>query len=589
MTTTSAVVVEEQPLNDNDESLHRNTDDNITQGLLSHKKKRFMQQQPSQQQDWLRPYWLGIGLFMILFSFWLLDSLKDPLFAALVDGNLDRHQPPAKLCSVGSTLLLVCVLEFLSHNARTKKQQEERRTNDRDVLDPGGRWTRMAMDDRQGRGGGAMEDGVSITIFAYVGGSYMCVFSLLATVLRNHHPSKHNSIVSSSTPAWHVLGYILYATIESFGSLSVAAFWSYTNSTLSLEDAETFYGIIIAIAQLGAIAGSTMVTTHYWSTFTLILVANLIIVLQILVMMSYARHFRPTAAATDVQPTHPPETTTVATSSEGHQPVFWSGIYLILRHNYVMLILGVSCLYEVSLTCLDYQMKLLGWYKFEKTVSTTTISFTQFMGHYGQLTNITSLFFSYFAFPMLIRKFGLRRTLRLFPTLLLVATVVAYGALPGNLAVLFISMAVLKAMTYSIHDPSKELLYLPTSNAIKFRAKFWIDVVGARVAKAIGSTINTYAGSVDQSVRVGTMPSLLTAAALWFVCYRVGFQFDRLVQDGSIVGHDDASSRDTKGGYSKVATQEDNADLEAEQTGLSADDHDTNNVELTPLRPKSPV
>jgi AAA family ATP:ADP antiporter len=221
------------------------------------------------------------------------------------------------------------------------------------------------------------------------------------------------------------------------------------------------------------------------------------------------------------------------------------------------------------------------------------------MGHYGQLTNITSLFFSYFAFPLLIRKFGLRRTLRLFPTLLLVATVVAYGALPGNLAVLFISMALLKAMTYSIHDPSKELLYLPTSNAIKFRAKFWIDVVGARVAKAIGSTINTYAGSVDQSVRVGTVPSLLTAAALWFVCYRVGFQFDRLVQDGSIVGHDDDVSRDTKGGYSKVATQEENADLEADQIGLSADeeenidgdadDHDTNNVELMPLRPKSPV
>ena len=442
-----------------------------------------------------------------------------------------------------------------------------------------------------------MDDGFSITIFAYVGGSYMCVFSLLAVVLRYHQSSKHNSIDESSPTPWHVLGYILYATIESFGSLSVAAFWSYTNSTLSLEDAETFYGIIIAIAQLGAIAGSTMVTTHYWSTFTLILVANLIIVLQILVMMSYARHFRPTAA-TDVQPTtHHPKTTTVASSEGQQKPVFWSGIYLILRHNYVMLILGVSCLYEVSLTCLDYQMKLLGWYKFEKTVSTTTISFTQFMGHYGQLTNITSLFFSYFAFPLLIRKFGLRRTLRLFPTLLLVATVVAYGALPGNLAVLFISMALLKAMTYSIHDPSKELLYLPTSNAIKFRAKFWIDVVGARVAKAIGSTINTYAGSVDQSVRVGTVPSLLTAAALWFVCYRVGFQFDRLIHDGSVVGHD--MSRDAKDGYSKVATHEENADLEADQIGLSADeeenidgdadDHDTNNVELMPLRPKSPV
>ena len=46
---------------------------------------------------------------------------------------------------------------------------------------------------------------------------------------------------------------------------------------------------------------------------------------------------------------------------------FWSGVYLILKHNYVILILGVSCLYEVSLTCLDYQMKLLGWSHFEES------------------------------------------------------------------------------------------------------------------------------------------------------------------------------------------------------------------------------
>ena len=34
------------------------------------------------------------------------------------------------------------------------------------------------------------------------------------------------------------------------------------------------------------------------------------------------------------------------------------------------------------------------------------------------------------------------------------------------------------------------MLYLPTSNDIKFKAKAWIDVVGARTAKALGSAIN---------------------------------------------------------------------------------------------------
>ena len=161
------------------------------------------------------------------------------------------------------------------------------------------------------------------------------------------------------------------------------------------------------------------------------------------------------------------------------------------------------------------------------------------MGRFGQAVNIISLVLSSMVFPFLIRKVGLRLTLRLFPTLLLIATIVAYGALPGNLTVLFMAMALLKAMTYSVHDPSKEILYLPTSNGVKLRAKFWIDVVGARISKAVGSGINSYAGSVDRSVRVGTVPSILTAAALWLFCYYAGIEFDRLLESGEIIGIDE--------------------------------------------------
>ena len=161
------------------------------------------------------------------------------------------------------------------------------------------------------------------------------------------------------------------------------------------------------------------------------------------------------------------------------------------------------------------------------------------MGHYGQLVNITSLFLSSLVFPYLMKNVGLKSTLRIFPTLLLAVNVLVFGAMPGNLAVLFFSVSLLKAMMYSIHDPSTELLYLPTSNAIKFKSKFWIDVVGARVAKAMGSSINTMAGSVDRSIRVSSAPSILTASALWIVSYYVGEMFDDLVHHKIVVGLDD--------------------------------------------------
>lgn len=555
-------------------------------------RQRQRRRRRRSKDDWMRPYWLGLALFLVLFPFWLLDTLKDPVFGALIfDGNLQEHQPTAKLFSVCTTLALVCFLEYLAQERRRVKQQQQQQLCERDrddVLDGGGRWNRMGIatssasgdydggfywnDDDEPPGGDHDDDGqdrVPSSIFASMGVPYCIFFGIVAYLLQFNPataltPTSNNTtttptITRSDTQfshVWHVLGYCLYAAIESYGSLAVATFWSYTNSTLSLADAEAYYGTIIALAQMGAIAGSTLVTMHVWTSVTLFVVACLVMVLHILVMVAYARRFPPTSpvaasageesepavllvAATDKDPA-------VVAAAATAEPSLWSGVHLMLRHNYVLLILGVSCLYEVSLTCLNYQMTLLGWSRFAETPdynpdqsNLKSMSFTQFMGRYGQMVNISSLILSSIVFPQLIQRLGLKYTLRLFPTLLLLVNVVAFGALPGNLTVLFFSVSLLKAMTYSIHDPSKEILYIPTSNAIKFKSKFWIDVVGARFAKAIGSSINTYAGSVDRSIRVASAPSLMTAVGLWFVCYRIGRQFEHLVTHQMVVGRDD--------------------------------------------------
>lgn len=459
--------------------------------------------------EWMRPYWLGMGLFFVLLPFWLLDSLKDPILGMLTN-SLEKHQPSAKLWSVFTTLCLVGFFEYTSDQRKAAQSSSESTTRKLST-----EWSRMSIS-HDNLLTHSDSDRVSNSIFMAVGIPYCLLFGCIAYFLQFHTPDDDAS-------QWKILGYITFVAIESYGSIAVATFWSYVNSTLSLPEAERYYGTIIALAQLGAIAGSTMVTTHIWNHVTLIILACLVIILHIVTMTIYGRKFPPTVAM--------PSTISTQTSQE-----LWSGIWLIVKHNYVLLILGVSCLYEVSLTCLNYQMTLLGYQRFEEEMSNTNMTFTQFMGHYGQLVNVSSLFLSLFAFPWLIKRVGLRWTLRLFPSLLLIANIIAFGALPGNLTVLFLCMSSLKAMTYSIHDPSKEILYMPTSNTIKFKSKFWIDVVGARIAKALGSSINTLAGSVDRSIRVASAPSLLTAAALWWVCYRAGLYFDHLVSTKTMVG-----------------------------------------------------
>ena len=618
----------------------------------------------SSTTEWQRPYWLGSTLFLILLAFWLLDSLKDPLFARLVEGKISQHQPTAKLVSVTCTLVLVCGLEYLQNlrQQQHEEQQQQLAATTTSVIDDKGIWKRMPMmigrlvggrqrhgektdkrwrqlDDSPGRTPPqyALDDVVSVGIFFEIGTPYVVVFSIIGFLIWKFEqqqqqqqqqeqldPPTSSSYFTSpdldptssqSWNWWYVLGYGLYVSVESFGSLAVATFWSYTNSTLALDDAERYYGPIIATAQLGAIAGSTLVASGRWNAPVLFAVVSMTIVLQLLVIRLYDRKFPPTSllsggavasTAASASVTDRPmvdETQTVLTWQDNNATItkpFWSGLYLIIRHSYVLLILGVSCLYEISMTLLDYQMKLLGFARFESSsissstnsgrsigvnhvngeehaaaasgaTAESTISFSEFMGRYGQVVNFTSFIFSSLLFPWLIRRYGLRRTLMIFPTFLLLVTVVAYGAVPGNLAVLFFSLSLLKAMTYSIHDPSKELLYIPTSNAVKFRAKFWIDVVGERISKAIGSAFNTLADDVDQSVKIGSIPSVVSSMGLWIVCYYVGTRFDKLLATGKIVGLENGIDPST---YSRVPRTEEQGDDDGDGGGLYGFHHD---------------
>jgi ATP/ADP translocase len=590
--------------------------------------------------SWLRPYWLGLGLFMILTAFWILDSLKDPILGHLVDGELESHLPRAKIFSVFTTIFLVCILEYISHESIRHQQQQLRpvQCSDDDSgnevdspvsVDRMSSWTPMMISDRSTKlnhdndyfhsrneahnnTNQSSRDGVTGALFAHVGIPYSVFFGIMAYLLQfnpriayefsdgavttplvgsttltttsssaapTESMNSVSTIATSSplssslraeplpTSLWPVIGYFLYAAIESFGSLMVATFWSYTNSTLSLNEAERYYGVIVAVAQLGAITGSTIVRIRVWSDVTLVILSCLIIILHIVVMTMYNNYFRPSTIRNQNNIVHDGSDNINETMldyddipqsqhslrrmrsfdlSNNAWTNLASGLYLTLRYNYVLLICGVSCLYEISLTCLNYQMIILGWDAYSATVNDGGKSpyregmrFEQFMGRYGQFVNMSSLVFSFLVFPYLIRHTGLRWTILVFPTLLLLANILAFGALPGNLTVLVVSVSLLKAMTYSIHDPAKELLYLPTSYAIKFKAKFWIDVVGARIAKAIGSSINTYAGSVDRSIHVASAPSLLSASLLWYICRKVGNEFDYLISTDTIIGSQD--------------------------------------------------
>merc|ERR1711998_659382 len=150
----------------------------------------------------------------------------------------------------------------------------------------------------------------------------------------------------------------------------------------------------------------------------------------------------------------------------------------------------MGCFFVIKVTILDYAMKLLAKGTFDADnpgdpVGATN-AFAAFMGGFGQCTN-GLFFFLLVGTSFVIRRFGLKTTMLLFPSLCFTAMMLVY--MFPNLRMVFVMMLVLKARANALNKPCMELLYQPTSAEVKFKAKSWIDIFGERVAKALGAVV----------------------------------------------------------------------------------------------------
>lgn len=205
------------------------------------------------------------------------------------------------------------------------------------------------------------------------------------------------------------------------------------------------------------------------------------------------------------------------------------GIRLVGRHRYVLAIAVISTFSEVVGTIMDYEMKVKA-----KAEYSTPEEFSSFMGYFGQGVNGVSLIFALTGSKALIRVFGLRFCLLAFPCTCAVLIGVIF--LYPNLWVLFVGMISLKALGYSLNNPSKEMLYLQTSKDIKFKAKSWIDMFGTRAAKAVGSVCNNVAkGSVDSLLMYGSITSWSFVGVWIYFAQTLGVSYYQLLARGEIV------------------------------------------------------
>jgi AAA family ATP:ADP antiporter len=304
-----------------------------------------------------------------------------------------------------------------------------------------------------------------------------------------------------------------YILVDIFSVVLVEQFWSLTNTISSGEQGRRTYwfvatggpvGGIVAGFVVGALIRYTPVTTPDL-LLTCACFLGLIIVLNL--WMSRLGMYRELA----------PRDARAAGASGG-----WTEL---LSSRYLVLIAATLLCAQLAQPVVEFQFLSAVDAVFPERESRTA-----FIGDFFGYLNAASILVNLLLTPLIHRYLGMLGGLCTQPiTLLLFA--LGFMAQP----VLWMAGAMKiadRGLSYSINRASKELLYIPIDPVRTYQAKAWIDMLGYRLFKVLGSAAILFLVNT-MGVGVGALGWLTVAICVaWLVVIALlGREYARLTRD----------------------------------------------------------
>lgn len=356
-------------------------------------------------------------------------------------------------------------------------------------------------------------------------GFYAGLFTLIASTLFVYDKFGPEAIGAYPLAAIGVGGYL---ATESFGSLVIALFWSFSISSTKSEEAKRAFPFMITLAQIGTIGGSALMLVPNipnWYLFTFCIFSMLAIIAIVHKLIN----------------TIPKENMVSDKEEKKSKPDFFAGIRLLLTRPYLAGVFVVSTFYEIAKTIVDYQMKT--------QADIIGIDFKHFLGVYGVCVNSLAFLMALLGTSYIMKRFGLRFCLLLYPVMFgisMIALYLYYQTGPSATNLLWATtgvMLLVTAISYAVNNPTKEMMYIPTSKDSKFKVKSITDMFGSRMSKLSGANIGGAlvvkgqpATTIANLMGMGTIISLGFIGAWLVVAFLVGVKNAQLTRDGEIIG-----------------------------------------------------
>lgn len=282
------------------------------------------------------------------------------------------------------------------------------------------------------------------------------------------------------------LGFVFFIWVGIFNMMVVAQFWAFANDLYTPEQGKRLFALVGIGASVGAALGAYVTTflkdVLQLGIYELLLVSALLL----------------GACAALTQAAHRRERGTKALTREAKEEPSGEGAFtLVLGHKYLFYIALFALVFTFVNTNGEYMLSVLakaqakaaaiaaGKVGDEEIRSFTKDHVTSFYGDFFLWVNVLGVALQTFAVSRIVKLGGLRLALFILPVIAFldaIALVTLPAALAlGELAVLRPGKIAENATDYSINNTVRNMLWLPTSTEMKYKAKQAVDTFFVRM------------------------------------------------------------------------------------------------------------
>ena len=270
---------------------------------------------------------------------------------------------------------------------------------------------------------------------------------------------------------WHAasasIGFYLFVDI--FSVILVEQFWSLANTVTPSEAGRRSYWFIGTGGLLGGVLGGITATAllEYTPLQTPDLLLScagiLILTFSLNLLMGRMGLYREVA-------------------DEGPAIIAAGGWRMLLKSRYLLLIAAALLCSQLAQPVVEYQ-----FLKAVETSYTQLDARTAYISVFFSVLGLVSIGINLLVTPFIHRFLGVMWGMLTQPVILALSSVI-FMAQPVLAAAAAMKISD-RGLSYSINRASKEQLYIPVDPVHTYQAKAWIDMLGYRLFKVLGSTL----------------------------------------------------------------------------------------------------